>query len=93
MRGITRRSRGESMSQVRSLVAKQRDNAPDIDLGLSVLCALAKPGQTLSLRDIAEVCDCSKQVIHCMEKAAMEKIRAIGARKGLPEYLREDGGR
>ncbi|MCB1733672.1 MAG: hypothetical protein H6981_01380 [Gammaproteobacteria bacterium] len=61
----------------------------DIDLGLSVLCAVARPGQTLSCRDIADVCGCSHQAIYYMEKHAREKIRTIGARKGLPEYLRE----
>lgn len=64
----------------------------DIDLGLSVLCAIARPGETLSCRDIADVCGCSFQAIYYMEKHAREKIRTIGARKGLRDYLCEDGG-
>lgn len=47
----------------------------NIDIGLSVLCCVAQPGETLSDRDIAEVCDCARNSIYRIEKIALEKLR------------------
>ena len=49
--------------------------AQHIDIGLDVLCRLAKENQTLTLMDIAEVCDCSKSEIARIEKKALKKLR------------------
>jgi len=46
-----------------------------IDLGLSVLCAVAEKGDTLSSNQIAEVCDCSVQVICNITNKALKKLR------------------
>lgn len=48
---------------------------PDIDLGLSVLCALAEDGQTLTFREMAEVCDCSPQLLHNASVSAIKKLK------------------
>lgn len=46
-----------------------------IDVGISVLCALASPGQTLTYQAIAEVCDCHRNRIMDIEKKALAKLR------------------
>ena len=56
-----------------------------IDLGLSVLCATAKTGQTLSTRAIAEVCDCHRNVIFYAEKSALKKLRIFLSEKGYKQ--------
>jgi len=47
----------------------------NIDIGLSVLCCVAKPGETLTDRDIAEVCGCARNSIYQIEKKALNKLR------------------
>ena len=47
----------------------------NIDLGLSVLCSLMRSGDSLSHRDIAEVCGCTHQYINNIEINAMAKLR------------------
>jgi len=47
----------------------------DIDIGISVLCALMRPDESLSDRDIADVCGCSRNYIYEIEKRALKKIR------------------
>ena len=47
-----------------------------VELGLSVLCVLAKPGETMQQIDIAEICECSKSLIQHIEQSAFKKIRA-----------------
>ncbi|CAA0111563.1 Uncharacterised protein [BD1-7 clade bacterium] len=47
----------------------------DIDLGLSVLCALADEGETLTLDAIAEVCNCRRNAIWMAERKALAKLR------------------
>lgn len=46
-----------------------------IDLGLSVLCAVAKKDETLSYNEIAKVCDCSPQAILNISNKALNKLR------------------
>jgi DNA-directed RNA polymerase sigma subunit (sigma70/sigma32) len=48
---------------------------PNIALGLAVLSTVNTGGQALSLRDIAEVCECHPQAIHDIEKRALRKLR------------------
>lgn len=47
----------------------------DIDVGLAVLCSLMRPGESLSDRDIAYVCNCSRNAIYIIEKRALRKMR------------------
>lgn len=47
----------------------------DIDVGLAVLCSLMKTGDNLSDRDIAYVCNCSRNAIYIIEKRALRKLR------------------
>ena len=49
---------------------------PDIDIGLTALCALAKSGEQLESSEIADVCGCSISAIRNIEWKAMAKIRA-----------------
>jgi DNA adenine methylase len=46
-------------------------------LGLALLSALCKPGEELSLEDIAAWCDCSPSTIQRIEKAALKKARRL----------------
>lgn len=48
----------------------------DLDPGLSVLCTLASPGQTLTLEDIAYVCGSSRQHISRIEQSGLKKLRS-----------------
>jgi len=48
----------------------------DIDLGLTVLCAITPPGHEWSQYDIAEICDCSRSLIYQIERRAMRKLKA-----------------
>lgn len=46
-----------------------------IDVGLSVLCAVAGTHETMTRADIAEVCGCSRTRIHQIELRALAKLR------------------
>lgn len=46
-----------------------------IDLGLAVIAAVRRPGESLTLRDMAEICGCSKSAIWLIERAALNKLR------------------
>lgn len=48
----------------------------DVDLGLSVLCVVSQRDDTLSTKDIADVCGCSRNNIDEIEKRALKKLRA-----------------
>ena len=48
---------------------------PHIDLGLALLSMLRKPGERLSLTDIAAWRDCSHQSIARIEARALRKLR------------------
>lgn len=54
-----------------------RENLPrvDIDLALAVLCAVARPGETLEISEIAEVCGCHASTIGLNFKSAKAKLR------------------
>lgn len=47
----------------------------NIDIGLDVLCIVSKPGETLSDRDIADICECSRNYIYELEKCALKKVK------------------
>ena len=57
----------------------------DIDLGLTVLCAVAKRDETLNTGEIAEVCGCSQQHISNIIRKALEKLRGPKGQK-LKEF-------
>ena len=46
-----------------------------IDLGLSLLACLCKPGETLTAHDIAAWCGCSRAAIQAIEERALRKVR------------------
>ena len=50
-------------------------NGAELDVGLTALCENAKPQQTLTIRDIADVCGCSHGTIFKIEKVALEKLK------------------
>ncbi len=52
-----------------------RTQNPNIELGLSILCILMKEGDTMTYRDIGDVCECSYQTIHNIERQAMQKVK------------------
>lgn len=47
----------------------------NIDLGLSALCDNAKYGQTLTCQEIADVCQCNRTYITCLQKNAIKKLK------------------
>lgn len=59
----------------------------NIDIGLDVLCIVSKPGETLSDRDIAEVCECSRNYIYELEKKALRKLRKNMEHMTLDDYV------
>ena len=66
------------MSYKRITRPKIRDTTPkgiQIDLGLAISGATLAPGQHRTCPEIAAYCNCSKQMIHYIEKQALRKIR------------------
>ncbi|AYA63854.1 sigma factor-like helix-turn-helix DNA-binding protein [Alteromonas sp. RKMC-009] len=59
----------------------------EIDIALEVLCRLAKPGQCLNTREIAEVCGCSQVTISQIMREALKKARIRAERLQLRDYL------
>ncbi len=59
-----------------------------IDLGLSVLCAIKQPGESLTCKDIADVCDCTPQAISNIEVRALAKLRKKN--HCIRDYLNEE---
>lgn len=49
----------------------------NIDLNLSVLCIVAKPGTVLTQAAIAEHCGCSRAYIDIVEKTAIKKLQIM----------------
>ena len=49
-------------------------NAFEVDLGLSVLCAIRQPGETFTFEVIAEACGVSKERIRQIEVGALDKL-------------------
>jgi len=62
------------------------DKQKRIDLGLSVLCSVAFPGQTLTTREIAEICGCDAANIKYTQTKALKKLRK---NKLLKTYFEE----
>lgn len=58
----------------------------DIDIGLDLLCRLAREGETMSVPDNAEVCGCSATRIYEIQQKALEKARRIANRLNLIDY-------
>ena len=59
----------------------------DIDMALAVLCSVAKPGQCLNTREIAEVCGCSQVTISQIMRNALKKARIRAERLQLRDYI------
>lgn len=49
-------------------------NAFDVDLGLSVLCAIRQPRETFTLQQIADACGTSRERIRQIQCAALDKL-------------------
>ncbi len=60
-------------------------NGNNIDLSLSVMCVVAKPGETLSCEEIAYVCGCSGTYIRYIYTNAMRKFTRDG--RQLLEFM------
>ena len=50
---------------------------PNIAIGLAVLSVVNTGGQPLSLRDIADICECHPQAILDIERRAIRKLRYV----------------
>jgi len=59
----------------------------DIDIGLSVCLAVRRPGETLSLRDIAHICGYSRTSVFNVEKRALNKLRRELKRRNITEDI------
>lgn len=53
----------------------------NIDLALTVMCAVAKRDQTLNTYEIAEICGCSQTVISKTLRNALKKLRGKAGEK------------
>jgi len=62
---------------------------PNIDVGLAVLCATASADETLTSKDIADVCECSRNAIWKIEKRALRKAKEIAIARGLQLFLED----
>lgn len=62
---------------------------PNIDVGLAVLCSVAKAGETLTQKEISEICSCSRNAIFEIEKRALRKAKAKAIELGLQNYLQD----
>lgn len=49
----------------------------NIELSLSVACCVTPKGTRLTVRDLAEICGCSRGTINNIEKSALKKARNI----------------
>ena len=67
--------------------AQRRERAFDIDLGMAVIAAVRKPGESMTAAEIAAVCGCSKQAIEQEEKAAIEKLQRAARRMAYMEKV------
>lgn len=56
---------------------KQRKGNPSVDVGLHALLIHALPGQTCTLDEISEVCECSRKYISLLERQALDKIEPL----------------
>ena len=61
-----------------------------IDLGLSLLACLRKPGETLTSHDIAAWCGCSRGAIQRIEECALRKVRRRLVEAADDQELAED---
>ncbi len=69
------------------MIHHKRNANINIDIGLSVLCAVSRRDETLSLDDIAEVCSCSRNAIFEIEKRAMQKLKIKFNRFNRDDFL------
>jgi len=69
----------EETKRVRLTGAHRLPHKVSIDIGLAVLRVINRGGchRILELAEIAEVCGCSKQLIHRIEKEALAKLRRL----------------
>lgn len=61
----------------------------DIDVGLSVLCVLAEYGQTLTNKQIADVCGCNDSYIGEISKRALNKLKNNSQSTQLLEHYND----
>ncbi len=70
-----------------------REGSSHIDLGLSLLACLRRPGENLTAHDIAAWCGCSRAAIQAIENRALRKLRVrlieAAADQELVEELKE----
>ena len=58
-----------------------------IDLHLAVLCAVKQPDETLTCADIAEICECSVQLISRIQIEALAKLKRKISNHKLGDYV------
>ena len=56
-------------------IRKHKSAKISVDIGLAVCCAVRQEGETLSQKDIAEICECSRSLIFDIEKRALSKLK------------------
>jgi len=54
----------------------------NIDITLSVICAVAKEDETMTFADIAELCGCNAAYIQRLYASALKKLRKNNALLG-----------
>ena len=60
---------------MRTLNGWQKEKNERINLGIAIAHATTMPGQVRTLQEIADYCDCSRELIRHIEEGALRKCR------------------
>lgn len=70
-----------------SIVIKAvKNTGNEIDLALSIMCSISKYDETLSTKEIADICGCSQTLISHISRQAIKKLQGNAGIK-LRGYL------
>ena len=61
----------------------------EIELALSVICVISPRGFVWTIRDIAEICGCTKSKIECIQIRASKKFALAAKARDLQDFLEE----
>ena len=59
----------------------------EVDIALHALCIHAAPGQTMTYREMADVCGCSPQLLDNIAQRALSKLRRMPRAREIYEAI------
>lgn len=68
---------------------KDPDGELQIDLALSVLCAITPRDVCWTMRDMAEICGCTLSKIETIQRRATNKFRRAAKARHMQDYLQD----